>query len=220
MNCQLIIEESPRTGPENMATDEALLNQAVSEGLCAVRLYQWSEPTLSTGYFQKLERVAVPPALEELPRVRRLSGGGAILHHHELTYSCVLPPNHEFTSDPSRIYDRIHAVIARYFASLGADVICRGIQQDEKEGQFLCFLRGDARDLLVGEEKVVGSAQRRRKGAILQHGSILLRRSELLPEIGGLWDFYPQSETEVNTLAAELGPKLADLLGHPVGLIC
>lgn len=237
MDCTRIVQEKPLSGRFNMAFDEAMLNMAVAELLCAVRVYQWKEPTVSLGHFQKIDEQLPEKSLSNLPRVRRLSGGGAILHDQEVTYSCVVPANHEFAADPSRLYDRVHSVISGIFRTLGASLVCRGVQQDEKEGAFLCFLRGDARDLLINQnpeiadavcrassgtnrdatsDKIVGSAQRRRKGAVLQHGSVLLRRSSVLADIPGIWDFFPDSETEDAAIANSIADGVAELLGHPV----
>ncbi|MCC7425164.1 MAG: hypothetical protein IT428_33255, partial [Planctomycetaceae bacterium] len=90
----VIVESHPRSGAWNMAIDEALLETAVDAEQCTLRFYRWSEPTVSLGYFQKPEEAAADPLLAGLPIVPRLSGGGAILHHHEWTYSIALPPGH------------------------------------------------------------------------------------------------------------------------------
>src|SRR5438552_2513758 len=77
-------------GPTQMAADELLLDRAVI-GRAGFRLYTWSESTLSLGYFQRAaDRLSIPP-LADIPFVRRLTGGGAIVHHHELTYALALP---------------------------------------------------------------------------------------------------------------------------------
>ena len=77
-----------------MAVDEALLESAVSQDICTLRWYRWKEPTISLGYFQSNETEVQNDTWKDLPRVRRLSGGGAILHHYELTYSFAIPACH------------------------------------------------------------------------------------------------------------------------------
>ena len=85
-----VIVDPPADGAWNMAVDEALLLSDERTGL-TIRFYQWEEPTLSLGYFQSLaEREQHPPSVD-CPMVRRASGGGAILHDRELTYSMVAP---------------------------------------------------------------------------------------------------------------------------------
>src|SRR4051812_39572627 len=91
--CSLIID-APADGAWNMALDEALLHAAESDGTATLRFYGWREPTLSLGYFQKHVDRALHSASENCTLVRRTSGGGAILHDRELTYSIALPKSH------------------------------------------------------------------------------------------------------------------------------
>jgi lipoate-protein ligase A len=184
--CRLLIESAPHRGAWNMAYDEALLDAAAARGETVLRIFRWSEPTLTLGYFQKSLPEDLPDALRALPRVRRLSGGGAILHHHEWTYSCAVPKSHPFAKRTEVLYDEVHRAMIEALGRLGINARLRASTQSDDS--FLCFLRGDPRDILVNGRKVVGSAQRRRRGAILQHGSLLLRRSELAPSIPGLAD--------------------------------
>ena len=99
-----------------MARDEALmLRVGRSESPPTLRLYQWDPPTISLGYFQRYaDYESLPPPGGLLPVVRRLTGGGAILHDLELTYSLALPINHPLVCDgPNRLYELTHdAVIA------------------------------------------------------------------------------------------------------------
>lgn len=186
--CRIIIDPLPGSGAWNMAVDEALLTAAVERSQCAVRWYQWSEPTISLGHFQDAQAVARHGTLARLPVVRRLSGGGAILHHHELTYSCTVPASHPLARDAREIYLHVHRALIAVLEQFGCPVALRGESQAEKSGEFLCFGRGDAFDVVLGGYKVIGSAQRRRKGAVLQHGSLILRRSEWAPQFPGLRD--------------------------------
>jgi lipoate-protein ligase A len=183
-----LILDGPRSGAWNMAVDEALLDSAAAGGPTTLRLYEWSAATVSLGYFQRQTPEVEPGGrFGVLPVVRRLSGGGAILHHHELTYSVVLPPAHPLASEPSRLYDEMHAGITAALETFGVHVRPRGESQ-LGDKTFLCFARGDRRDLVCEGHKVVGSAQRRRGRGVLQHGSILLARSEFAPEFPGLVD--------------------------------
>lgn len=173
--CRVIIDPAPSTGAWNMAVDEALLNAAIEEEGSLVRLYRWSEPTVSLGYFQSLAATRDHPLLRELPVVRRLSGGGAILHHHELTYSVTLSAGHPLARIPREMYTSVHFCVVNVLAEFGVAASLRGAADESRGGRFLCFGRGDAFDVVMGQHKVLGSAQRRRKGAILQHGSLILR---------------------------------------------
>jgi lipoate-protein ligase A len=197
----VIVEELPLCGEENMRRDEELLRLAIDKGEMWLRFYEWSEPTISLGHFQKENEVELPKALVELPRVKRLSGGGAIMHHHELTYSIVIPANHSVANDPTSLYDIIHERWIEVFSGLGVKLKKRGVKEVSKEAEFLCFLRGDTRDLLLGEHKIMGSAQRRRKGAILQHGSLLFKHSAFTPELQGISDLSDLKELDFKRIS-------------------
>ncbi len=173
-----------------MAVDETLLNQGLS-GIATLRFYQWDSPTISLGHFQAAQGQFIPERFKGLASVRRLSGGGAILHHHELTYSCVLPAWHPVSREPSQLYHVIHDAIVEVLTQL--NVPCQ-LRRDEAfaDQPFLCFARGDERDIVIGRDKIVGSAQRRRQGTILQHGSLLLKQSDWAPEFPGIKELVGQ----------------------------
>jgi lipoate-protein ligase A len=187
-----------------MAIDEALLEAALDRGDLTVRWYRWETATVSLGYFQDAASAAASPAIAGLPVVRRLSGGGAILHHHEWTYSCAVPSAHPFAVVPARLYEVVHEQIIACLKEAGLPGGFRGERLAEREGTFLCFGRGDPRDIVVGKDKIVGSAQRRRRGAVLQHGSVLLRRSEYAGQFAGILDLFP-----CESLARELPSRFA-----------
>ncbi len=165
----------------NMAADEALLVR-VGAGKSAptLRLYQWDPPTISLGYFQAYsDYEALPPPVGELPVVRRLTGGGAILHDRELTYSLTLPAGHPLLGEgPNRLYEIVHEAVRSCLAEAGIEARASGEGDDSgaARGPFFCFARRHVYDLLIGSDKVAGSAQRRTRTAVLQHGSIVLAR--------------------------------------------
>jgi lipoate-protein ligase A len=216
--CRVVIESEPRDGIRNMALDEALLEAALSDGACTVRWYRWDAATVSLGYFQAAEAAVALPELAGLPLVRRLTGGGAILHHHEWTYSCSVLPGHPLAEDPTRIYDRIHERVVAALAEQGILAALRGEALAEREGTFLCFGRGDPRDIVFRGQKILGSAQRRRRGAVLQHGSLLIRRSDRAPQFPGLLDLIPQERDSKAAINAQfinaLGASMGSLFGN------
>ncbi|HET6424868.1 MAG TPA: hypothetical protein VFG20_14355 [Planctomycetaceae bacterium] len=191
-DCRLIVEPAPLAGVQNMARDEVLLEAAVQGAGPVVRVYQWERPTLSLGYFQEREPWMDAPPWSETAMVRRLTGGGAILHDQEWTYSCVLPGRDFRLRHPYDLYDRIHEAIVAFAGSYGVALRPRGENVSKVHEPYLCYLRGDSHDLCLGDAKIVGSAQRRRKAALLQHGSFLLRHSPLAPEIRGVFDLLPE----------------------------
>lgn len=173
-----------------MAVDEALLESARGAGsLPTLRWYGWEVATLSLGYFQSAS--ARPDSLADLPLVRRLTGGGAIVHDRELTYSLVFPAGtwpRERHLDLVLEFHRFVAEAIRHEANVqfGAG---HAVEKEGESKPFLCFERRADVDLVLDSRKVVGSAQRVRGGILLQHGSILLAASRRAPRLWGLADF-------------------------------
>jgi lipoate-protein ligase A len=209
---QLVIESLPRRGSWNMAADECLLEAASTGGVRAVRLYQWSEPTVSLGYFQDEDEFQAAGRFSDLAAVRRLSGGGAILHHLELTYSLVLPPGDPLVVDPTRLYLLVHDAILDVLRAAGVDAAMRGEDRKLAKEPFLCFIRGDRHDIVLEGHKIVGSAQRRRRGAVLQHGSLLLDASPHATELPGVNDLS-NAERVTSEIGKTLGRSIARQLG-------
>jgi lipoate-protein ligase A len=194
-------------GPWNMAADEVLL-EAAEAGNASLRLYGWSEPTLSLGYFQAEEPTRANPRLAELPRVRRATGGAALVHHHELTYALALPAGPPWQRVGQSWLRRLHAVLIRALADLG--VPAEGCDVEQGAGRALCFLHHTPGDLRIGLAKVVGSAQRKRRGALLQHGGILLAASPFTPELPGIRELSGQSLSPEQVQAAFLDSLVRD----------
>jgi len=188
---QLLIEEHGSRGTWNMAADEFLLLRALETGQAAVRIYRWDDPTVSLGYFQDSTGFRNSGRFTGLPAVRRLSGGGAILHDQEITYSLAVPPTFAAVPGATHYYESAHSGITYALREYGVTVVPRGNTHHSHSESFLCFSRGDRNDLLLQGVKIAGSAQRRRKGAVLQHGSILLRASQHALELPGISDLAP-----------------------------
>jgi len=176
-----VLYDPPQPGPVNMAADEALLTLVGSgDSPATLRLYQWDPPTISLGYFQKYaDYQALDPPAGDLAVVRRLTGGGAILHDRELTYSLTLPSDHPLLArGPKRLYELAHDAVIACLSERGLEPR-RGCETDDSgaaRGPFFCFARRHRYDVLIGDDKVAGSAQRRTRTAVLQHGSIILQR--------------------------------------------
>jgi lipoyl(octanoyl) transferase len=189
-----VIHDPPARGAWNMAVDEALLESAASSGGMAIRFYQWAEPTLSLGYFQSAADRQQHLPSRECPLVRRASGGGAILHDRELTYCVTMPQRPGDLAAARNLLDACHETLIAMLADFRiAATLVRTVQSCDSQAEspasaepFLCFQRRSCTDIVCGEAKIVGSAQRRRRGAVLQHGSILLARSRCAPELLGI----------------------------------
>lgn len=162
-----------------MGRDEALLTR-VGDGASTptLRLYQWDPPTISLGYFQHYtDYGALPGPAGDLAVVRRQTGGGAILHDLELTYSLTLPLDHALLAKgPNHLYELAHDAVIACLDELGVASSRCGVTDDSgaARGPFFCFARRHCYDVLLGDDKLTGSAQRRTRTAVLQHGSIIL----------------------------------------------
>ena len=197
-----------------MAVDEVLLEWSAAGGGCCWRFYRWDEPTLSLGYFQAIDDRRHHPASRDCAVVRRISGGGAILHDAELTYSFVLPSEHRLVAHRRSLYESVHAALIDALGEFGVTAtLCGRTDRPGAGGQpFLCFQRRAAGDVLVGHAKIGGSAQRRLRGAVLQHGSVLLGHSPAAPELDALEDLAespPQCDLFVDTWLGKLARQLA-----------
>ena len=191
----LVIVDLPRSGESNMAIDEALLQNATPAWPIVLRVYRWDRPTLSIGHFQRIEDRNEVPHLSELPWVRRKTGGGAIVHDHELTYSILIPnrANDTVKGHNEALYRAIHLSFVEQLQKLGWDASlsesCPCAAPVEKiPSHFLCFSRRSPVDLIIDNAKILGSAQRRSAAGLLQHGSFLLCHSQSTPELCGLLD--------------------------------
>jgi lipoate-protein ligase A len=171
-----LIEDGPLAPARNMAVDEALLERFAPGDAPVLRLYRWRPAALSLGRFQPLASLAHLPA--EIARVRRLTGGGAIYHREdEVTYAIVAP--YELFSGkragPRAAYFAVHAAIARGLESLGLRLPAGALGGEPARGhESLCYDLATEFDLKAAGGKLVGSAQRRRGHAFLQHGSVPL----------------------------------------------
>jgi lipoate-protein ligase A len=192
--CRLLVDE-PASGGWNMAVDETLLNSLQAEDALIWRFYAWQPGTLSLGYFQNATERTRHAASTNSPLTRRLSGGGAILHDRELTYSVMVPPGHPWSKDVQQLYDLCHQTLIETLRDWRVEAVpcTKPVTLPPAEEPFLCFQRRARGDVLLDGWKVCGSAQRRRQAAVLQHGSILLARSLLAPELPGIQDLQPSS---------------------------
>ena len=139
----------------NMALDESLLMNLQEIGP-TLRVYGWEKPAVSIGYFQSMEEeVNVEVAREKgIDLVRRITGGGAVYHKWEVTYSIILPPFRGRILDSYRV---INKGIVNALRKMGVDAKHHGIN-----------------DVIVNNRKISGNAQTRKYGGLLQHGTVLM----------------------------------------------
>lgn len=178
------IDSGPCRPSYNMALDEALLDfHSKGEIPPVIRFYEWNPPTLSIGYFQKAEKEI---NLEEVRRqnlgfVRRPTGGRAVLHDKELTYSIIV--TEQYPNMPETVTEAYRVLsegLLLGFQNLGLNAYFSVPDTEEKKDLLkkpksaVCFDAPSWYELVVEGKKIAGSAQTRQKGVILQHGSILL----------------------------------------------
>jgi len=191
-----LLDSGPSSGAENMRIDERLLREA-SDGeiVPTLRFYTWDPPAVSLGRFQE-ERTAVnAEACKRLGVgiVRRTTGGRAVLHHRELTYSIVSrTDNPLFPKSVLGAYKVIATGLQACLLNLGiqADIVSRpsrhAVSSPRHPKDPACFSSPSWYEIVADNRKIVGSAQRRLPGAFLQHGSILIDHdpvfeAELIP---------------------------------------
>lgn len=187
-----------------MAIDEWLISRARETGTGVVRLYSWSHPTVSLGRHQRARGAFVLGRTSQLELVRRLTGGRALVHHREITYSVTAPESAGTLKDT---YARINALLSHTLQSLGvcAEVVPIGKRIPPPE-HAPCFELPAPGELTVKGLKLVGSAQYREAGAFLQHGSVLIHNDQQrLQELA----IHPVPPTPAATLFDELAREVS-----------
>ena len=202
-----LIVDPPASGAWNMAIDEALLHSAAAAGQWTLRFYKWSSPTLSLGYFQPYQDRQHHAESKSVACIRRSTGGGAILHDHEITYSLTCPAGDRVLKQNKELYFAVHRALRLALAKQGIPVDLYPETKREKSAEpFLCFQRRTHGDIFFGDvhnanHKICGSAQRRWKTAILQHGSLILKASASAPGIAGIAEVTGRQIEESRLLA-------------------
>jgi lipoyl(octanoyl) transferase len=179
-----VILDGPLPGAVNMRRDAALLAGWRPGRQPVLRLYRWRPPAVSYGFHQRLEDFDQDEiARRGFDLVRRPTGGRAILHAEELTYSVVGPsPSPLFGDTLHSCYMRINEALVAFLRDLGHAAAISGGEARAEMRQAVCFRSAGQHEIEVGGRKIIGSAQRRLDGVFLQHGSILTgpRHADLL----------------------------------------
>ncbi|MFN3432468.1 MAG: biotin/lipoate A/B protein ligase family protein, partial [Candidatus Sericytochromatia bacterium] len=192
-----LLDTGEGDGAWNMAVDEAILEAHRLELVPpTLRVYRWARPTLSLGYAQRW----TGPSAEGIDVVRRPTGGRAVLHAGDFTYAVVTKGLPEGVKAS---YERLATGLARAIACLGLETqVAPGTLGAARSAD--CFAASTQADLQAAGRKLIGSAQTRRAGAVLQHGSLYLRYpSDLAAEVFG------DADREVADLAGLLGREPA-----------
>lgn len=156
-----LIIDPPMNAAVNMARDLALLEmQSLKNPLPTLRIYRWSSPSVTVGYFQKLDETVNTDFCRKngISVTRRVTGGGTVLHHKELTYSFTLPVKKKIV--PESVEDSFRYIISP---------IINSIRLLSLEAEYR-----PVNDIIIKNRKVSGSAQVRKRGVLQQHGTLIL----------------------------------------------
>jgi len=213
-----LIYDNPAFGAWNMAVDEAIM-EAVGAGDSSptLRLYAWEPACLSLGYGQRVTDVDFTRLMDlEWDIVRRPTGGRAILHTDELTYSLSLPADDELAAGTVvESYQRISLALLDGLMRLGASP-CADQRAERVVSGPVCFETPSHYEITVEGRKLIGSAQMRRKNAILQHGSLPLCGD--IARICNALVFSDESARQsAENHVRQRALTLADALGYEVG---
>lgn len=199
-----LLDTGAHDGAWNMACDIALMERAGRTGERVFRVYRWARPTLSFGRHEAARRQydAGAIAAAGLDTVRRPTGGRALLHDHEVTYSITAPlTTQESLADSVRGFNQL---LLRALRAMGVPVIEAEEPRALRPEGAACFAVPAAGELTLHGRKLVGSAQVRQDGALLQHGSILLDDDQ--GRIGGFAMGEFVASAPAASLRAALGP--------------
>ena len=207
-----LILDPPQSGSWNMAVDEMLLLAAQVNKQAVLRLYQWNPATLSLGYFQSYEETKKHECSQQVPWLRRATGGGALLHDQELTYSLIFPSQYLSSQQIAHVYDLVHKSLIDTLQQFNIQATTAKATQtsDKQQDSFLCFQRRCECDVLLSDFKIAGSAQRRSRNYVLQHGSVLTGQSVFAPELLGIHELS-NSDMNADILQSAWVPNLQKL---------
>ncbi len=184
-----MLNSGPGGAAENMAWDAALLEAAPRLGAPVLRLYGWTEPAATFGYFQHFAAIERLTTLR--PIIRRPTGGGLVPHDRDWTYSLAFPPADPwYALKAVESYRRVHEWVQSAFA------VCRVSTElapgAVKEAPGQCFIGAEQFDVLLDAKKIAGAAQRRTRDGLLIQGSIQ-------PPPGVVRDAFERAMLEVAT---------------------
>jgi lipoate-protein ligase A len=192
-----LLDTGEGDGAWNMAVDEAVLEaHRLALAPPTLRVYRWARPTLSLGYAQRWSG----PTVAGLDVVRRPTGGRAVLHAGDFTYAVV---TRGLPEGVKASYERLALALARAIGCLGLETqVAPGTLGAARSAD--CFAASTQADLQAAGRKLIGSAQTRRAGAVLQHGSLYLRYPAALAA-----GVFGDADREVADLAGLLGREPA-----------
>jgi len=210
-----LLDVVPRSGAENMARDVALMGRARASGETVFSVYGWTRPTLSLGRNQKAKGCYDVERMREMDVdvVRRPTGGRALLHNREVTYS--VTARVDGTDGLRESYQGINRILLRALRALGVEAsVADPGSRSLPPTQLPCFAAPSHGELVSHGRKLVGSAQWRENGALLQHGSILIENDQSLIPLFSIGSTEREFIPAPATLAGELGrtPDVSEIV--------
>jgi lipoate-protein ligase A len=189
-----LLTHGPSSPARNMAIDEALLREVREPVL---RLYEWTVPAVSLGYFQSATVAG------ERPFVRRYTGGGLVDHAHDVTYTIVLPRAHPWMElSMPESYRLIHGGVQAALASCG--IVSEVTSTAQEVESAACFQKAVRYDIVSDAGKLSGAAQRRTREGLLHQGSILLPESALNGSLRAVFSNSFAARMELTLISGDL----------------
>lgn len=173
-----LIRSGESNAMDNMALDENIFNQYLEDGIGVFRVYRWKEPSFTYGFSQEPQSQIdlAKCKLDGVGVAKRITGGGVLFHHDEITYSFVCHKS-EVDQLPGELlgYRNVCKFLMRFYESLGLNpkfaLDAKNFSLRSVSSQ-LCSAANEKYDIVLGDKKIGGNAQKRRKEIIFQHGAI------------------------------------------------
>lgn len=211
-----ILDSGSHSAAVNMAIDEALIHWH-SKGQIGptIRFYQWEQPSLSIGHFQNVAKTIDFNGIKKhsCQLVRRLTGGSAVLHDDELTYSIVVSESHpKIPRSVNQAYFVLAQGILQGYRNLGIDADFSLPALPHAERSSVCFETPAIYEMIVDGKKLTGNAQTRKNGVLLQHGSIPFSFDSHM-----LFDLFRFPSEQIRTQKRELFSEKAISINDIIG---
>ena len=173
-----LIRSGAESAASNMALDEKIFKRYLEDGIGVLRLYRWRNPSFTYGFSQSPESQIdlAACAVDGVGVAKRITGGGILFHDDEITYSFVCSKSD--LGEPQKVfvdYRNICGFLLHFYQSLGLAAgfaLESGGFKDRSTPHELCSAAHEKYDIVIGEKKIGGNAQKRNRQAIFQHGSI------------------------------------------------
>ncbi|MFC1566476.1 biotin/lipoate A/B protein ligase family protein [bacterium] len=187
-NWNLLINDHKNIASYNMALDETLLQNYTDTPI--LRFYTWQSKCYTFGYSQRVNKYKAKWQDEKLEAIRRPTGGGIVKHEQDISYSIICPVDYnEYTQDLDVSYKYFHECIIEGLKKMNIEAELKTDTVKKESKNYFCFESPVLSDIFYRGKKIVGSAQKRVSGLILQQGSIFLPHVEDL-EYNALTDGF------------------------------